>query len=151
MKRFACLLMAVIVLFVAGAALADDDPDSKDMAQTIEEYSKVILEWLIDVYENDPDSFDADYICMFNGYLRMVHSANLVYFAELLYEVKSNPLSGAKTIYDTIDHSTNDSIDDIYQVLYDNYKAWARKEITDKEYCEKTIPLAKTITGISAK
>ena len=140
MKRVLSVVL-VIMLLVPVAAMGASD-------QGIGEYTmglcKSMIEALVNIYDNNPYLFDADYTFMLYSYYQMYAAAERTKFAELYFNMKTI-LSASTEIVSDKELQLEKSRQDLSDILVQEFQKWTNKEITSEKFNDLLVNLARIV------
>ena len=149
-RRFvaALMVMAIMVtaLFVPVVSVADDDVISRReyYAKTRDDTAD-LLRSMVEVYEETPEDFDADWIYMAHTYFVIYEAVVKTELAESIWELA---VASGKTMFrdSSVDIPGQEKLQQyVDQKIAESYGAWLDGEKSDSEYAAELVSLIKAL------
>ena len=139
MKRVVVLFIVLIMITGITSAACEEYKTRIEMGENVKQYAEIMLKELIRTYESDHAKFDADYINLFNAYLKMYIAGTNVKTFETTFFIRNGLLSYDRSYFSDDDRETEKLMDQLFGKYFSDYTLWLNKELTDEDYCRRTI------------
>ena len=144
MKRAIAIVLVIMMVCMAGMSVADDAKRS-DIAGTVKDFTYTILKSYVDIYDILPTMFeDDDYAVTMYLYYKAYMAATSWRATELRMNIK-NLVESDKIIFDDTARQQEKGTLVIIDYTDALYEQWLNGEITTVEFCERIVPIIKTI------
>ena len=144
MRRFVTILLLVILaVTIVIPCHTEDTAEPSDVASSLHEYAKSNVLWLADVYNANPDGFDADYVFLLHGYAQICMAALEIENAEIHVKYKT---AGEAVMNESMRKDSTKSVYSLYEMTEGHYMSWLAGEISNREYCEKVLVILKALS-----
>ena len=144
MKQIATIILVMILTVTCAApCCAEETADPSEVASSLHEYAKSNVLWLADVYNANPDGFDADYVFLLHGYAQICMAALEIENAEIHVKCKT---AGEAVMNESMRKDSTKSVYSLYEMTEGHYMSWLAGEISNREYCEKVLVILKALS-----
>ena len=151
MIRLVGILLVFVMIVGCASAVAETERSRKDSAEAIKNYNGIAVEALLQVYDDHPDKFDADYIYLLFGYVMSYYTYSDVFAAETLVSYHSELLPTEIPIFSGEIKELGIERGIVYRMLTDAYIDWTQEKKTDADIMEILYSIGKGIVAEGKK
>ena len=135
MKRMVAVLL-VLAMLVPMAVMAEEE--------TVEANIKTLLKMFVELYETDPDIFDADYIYWTYSYYQLAMAMDRLKRVQIQMDIKSNPLTGGQVVFDKNEKTVEKTSAELNMKIEKQWVSYLNGKMKAKEFAKKLIAVVKT-------